>query len=134
MEELASIAAGGLSPEEARRVREQQSQRLSEKIERRRAYVKKTMKTLRHYKVVIAARLEKRQAQMLEWKNEVDMVMADYRADCRKLAEEDAKELHEFYLWAKDEIVKCAKTAAERAPVEDNSAILRAINTMLKNC
>ncbi|CDR96645.1 hypothetical protein BBBOND_0305480 [Babesia bigemina] len=134
MEQLASIAAGGMSLEEARQMRETQARRLEAKIERRKAQVKETMKALRQHKTALATRLQKRQAEIVELKNEFDMVMADYKLECRKLAEQDSKDLHEFYLWAKDEIAKCAQSALERAPVEDNTEIMRALNVILKNC
>ncbi|GIX61442.1 carboxylating nicotinate-nucleotide diphosphorylase [Babesia caballi] len=134
MEKLASIAGGGLAPGDARERRERQAEKLAAKIERRRAQVKGAMKVLRQYKGALAAQLERSQRAMLEAKNELDIVMADYRTECRKLAEEDSRDLQEFYLWAKDEIMKCADAALERAPVEDNTAIMKALQVMLKNC
>ncbi|GFE53436.1 DNAJ domain, putative [Babesia ovis] len=134
IQDLANIAAGSLSPNSARLRMKEHEQSLTKKMERKRTDVKSTMRVLRQYKNIIASRVDARRTMLLEKKNELDTVMADYRMECRKLAEEDAKELHEFYLWAKDEIVKCAKTAAERAPVEDNTEILKALNIMLKNC
>ncbi|GBE58706.1 metalloprotease, putative [Babesia ovata] len=134
IEQLASIAAGGMSLEEARKMREAQTQRLGAKIERRKAQVKETMKALREHKNALATRLQKRQSEIVELKNEHDVVMADYKMECRKLAEQDSKDLHEFYLWAKDEIANCAQSALESAPVEVNTAIMKALNVILKNC
>ncbi|KAK1445045.1 hypothetical protein BgAZ_109510 [Babesia gibsoni] len=118
----------------ARRLRQKNIVKLHSKIERRKVEVKKTIKLLKQYKVQTVKHLERGQMDIVDRQNDVNLLIAEYKNECRNLAYEDYKDIQEFYLWAKAEIVQCSQCALENMPVEDNRGIVEAINNIIKHC
>ncbi|KAG6440074.1 hypothetical protein BBOV_III008405 [Babesia bovis T2Bo] len=95
---------------------------------------KRIIKTLKQYKECVSRKVAARRLQIFEKKTELETLMSEYRIECQKLADQDTRELHEFYFMAKDEISKCAGNTYERCPVELNNDIIRMLRVMLKYC